>query len=520
MIDITDSNIVRAILSEMENSEERDRKVHAFDAYQVYAGNLKPYVEDMVRSKRPRSYSSYTIPNVSISKMVVNKIAKSYKQSPIRTVTDINGEISPEKTEYIQELYQDIMANAHFRENDQIFNLQREGLFWVNWLEKKQQYQLMALAPYEYSIIRDKDTGDLEVVILNYGNTTVTSNANSGDGMSGLLTESQADSAAESKVYAMWSKDQHVVIRVEENTVKTADGQMQVQKDITFVPIDGNPNMVNPLGMLPFVYISKDMSFDKPIANPITYQTILYNYLLSELLTTANIQGSGILTFKYPEKYQGKMDMLTTGLTEAIELPQSGNPDDSATDVNYVSPSPNLQGQMESYMVFLKQALAENGIVTSQGVGDDSQTFTSGIQMMIANADVQNIVEENQAIYSMLEKKAFDILKAYDSLLGINALDNTDSINVSYQKPRLMVTETETINNIKILMELGLIDKAKALQKLDPNLSKEDAQKEIEEMEQQNADMMNRVLRNGNTQTNQNFDIRFVEGSEGSEEES
>lgn len=476
MINLLDPAIMETIVGEIENGEERDRKRQAFDAYQVFSGNLKNYVETELARTRPKSWKSYSVSNVSLSKMVTKKLAKAYNNEPIRTVGDDS------KNERLDEIYEESMAQRNLQEFDEIFNLHKHSLLWINYREKEERYQFMALAPYEYSVIRNKDTGRVEVVILSYPDTTITSSARlkrgtqGGDGKANLIAESQVDSGGQTRVYAMWSDEQYVVVRVTVERIKTIQGE-EVKKSIEYVPLEDNPNNVNPLGVLPFVYLSADLSPDYPTINPITEQTITFNALWSELLTAANIQGTSIMTFEYPAELQGKMDKMTTGLTSAVELPQLQ--DKPPTKVNFISPSPDLGGQKESYMQYMQMVLAEHGITSSQGL-DGMESFSSGLERMIAQADVQQIIDKHQQMYSKVEDGIFEILKRWEAFLGPSVFAEEDQLTVIFTKPRVMISDAETLANIEKRLSLGLIQKWEALAILDPNLGEDEAKEKLE----------------------------------------
>jgi hypothetical protein len=513
IMDLNDEGFISRIISEMEYSEEIQRRERSYDAFQVYSGNVAPYVRTELKRTRPKSWSSYTISDVSLSALVVNKLAKSYNQSPHRSLD------SDEQTEKLQDLYRDIKADRQFKEFDCTFNRERQGLFWVTYRQDESRFQFMSLAPYEYAVIRNKDTADLELVILSYPDTTITQNAGTqSDGTPSFISENQADGAGIIKTYALWTATQHAVVQIKKEPVVEGNKTV-IKRSVTYVDMPDNPNRVNALGMLPFVYMSKDNSPDYPTESPLLQQTITANALMSELLTSANIQGAGQLIFEYPQSMQGQFDNLTTGLTEAIELPQSEEPNAPRTTATYINPSPDLAGQLQSYESYIKFALAQHGITTSQGVSGGMESFSSGLERMVAQADVQSIISENQQMFYVdLEKKVFSIVKRWSEVAGLGLFQANEEITVKYEKPKVMVTDTEKINNIKQLLDLGLMTKAQALMKLDPNLDEDKAEQillKITEEKQANLNTFMGGINGG--QSNEDDSIEPRGDSEGEE---
>lgn len=496
-LDLTDINVITQIISDIEGGEERNRKTEAFDSWQVYSGNVYPYVKDEIISTRPKSWVGYTISDISFSKMIVDTKAKSYKEQPLRKIA---GE-DKAKTERYHEIMAEGDAKRQMPYFDTVMELHKHGLFWVNNRDSDNKYQFMSLQKFENSIVRDKDTGELLAVILNYGNRDITANAHSGDGIDNLIAESQADSSAQSKIYAMWSRDNYVVIKVEYEKVQTMTGE-KIKKSITYVPIPDNPKMENKIGIIPFVYVSKEMVMDYPTTSPLAQQTINANVLMSEYLSASKIQGVGQLVVKYPERMENRFKKLTTGLLSAIKLPQSKNPEDAKTEADYISPSPDLEGQRSAVITYIKQMLNEHGIKNTSSVESNGQDFSSGIQMAIANSSVQDIIEQNQLAYVEMEKQIFEIVKKWEEFRGNSVFSEDDEIQVIFKKPKVMISDAEVLANIEKRMALGLLEEYEALMILDPNLSADEAKARAKEIKQNRVKNI-QGLNFGNRQDNE-----------------
>ena len=234
-LDLLDISVVTRIITEMDKSEDRDRRKHSFDSWQVYSGNVRAYVEQELVRTRPNSWHGYTISESSLSKMIVDTVAKSYKQQPIRMIDDDDT-----KNERLSDIYREADAMRQLPFFDTTTTLHKYSLIWVNYREDDDRYQFMTLQPHEFSVVRDKDTGELLAVILNYGNRDITDGSMSGDGIDDLIAESQSDSSAQTTVYAMWSKDNYVVVERELEKVVTPMGE-QYKPSITYVEIPNNP---------------------------------------------------------------------------------------------------------------------------------------------------------------------------------------------------------------------------------------------------------------------------------------
>jgi hypothetical protein len=328
------------------------------------------------------------------------------------------------------------------------------------------------------------------------------------DAVNQVISNFQADSAAQTKNYAIWTDDQHVSITA---TIKRL-GNGKIETIITYNDIEGNPGNVNPLGVLPFVYYSKDDGgnpTDYPVVNPITRQAIFYNVLNSDLLSAASLQGYGIRTISATQDILNSMQVLHEGLTTAVELPQSEDTNMPETKLDFVNPSPDLAGQKDTYLAYLTQVLSQHGINAGSIVTGGTESFSSGLDRALANADVQNVVKNNQVGYADVEKAVFEIIKVWQKEIVKEMVFGEDEhLEIFYPRPQVLISDKETLENIEKRMSLGLLKKHRALMMLNPNLSEEQALEEVQSTEQERAARASMFLGggNGNQQDAENGD--------------
>lgn len=485
-IDILDKQTVHQILFETNSYQNKARKEREWDSYQIKEGLVREYVKAQLKTLFPKNHLKMRISDVNITKKVIDKISKAYSLPPQRIIPGA----SVDQNDSLNEIYKEGEFNCAFRNFDWIYNLHRYSLMWVNYDYEESEYEVSALKPFEYDIVRDPNSGDLLCVVLSYPDIEITTNGLKGnipveisDGINQLIQESQFDSGSEHKVFALWTPENHVVVIWSKKTTMTASGKKEYSYSVTYVPIDSNPENINPLGMLNFVYKQKSDSIDYPTSNPLAQQTINYNIFNSDILTAATMQGFGQAVFKYPEG----SDIIEqeVGYMNAIKLPQSTMPDAKETSFEFQNASPNLDGWQKLILTYLKQVLAEHGITSSQAIDGETEKFASGLDRMIAQADVQWIIQENQENYLEVENDVFEIVKAYENLNGNFEFNEFEEIKVIYQKPTVQISDSEKLNNIKMLLDMGLTDKAGALMILDPNLSEEQAQEKLAKIDQE-----------------------------------
>jgi len=472
---LLDQQFVTQLISELEGSENLQRRINSWTAYRVSKGDVLPYVTQEVKRILPQSYKQMKMADISVSQKVIEKLSQAYKEKPIRRIEDDES-----GSELLSETYTEMNADEKFAELDFIYNLNRYAMMWVNYREDV-GLQLVPLFPFEFDCVRNSGTGELEIVILNYPDSQITGSTpynswDQPDGINQTISNQQADSNSNTKTYAIWTKDQHISVRA--NTKSLPNGK--AQSEITYFDIPGNPSNINPLGILPFVYIASDgNNTDYPVLNPLTRQTIFYNVLTTDLISAASLQGYGIRILSGSNEILNNIQKLHEGLTTAVTLPQPDSPDQARTTLTYEKPSPDLSGQKATYDYYLFQVLSQHGINPASSISGQGEKYTSGLDRVIATADVYNIVSKNQKTYTNLEKRVFDIVASWNDITGDTKFNPDSELNIFYPRPQILISDKETLENIKMRMDMGLIEPWQAMQILDPNLTEDEAKEKL-----------------------------------------
>jgi hypothetical protein len=124
--------------------------------------------------------------------------------------------------------------------------------------------------------------------------------------------------------------------------------------------------------------------------------------------------------------------------------------------------------------------LDEQGINSNQVV-NPNEKFTSGLDRLLSSADVQNIIEDNQEKYLTLEHEVFEIVKQCNLVLG-GYKYQSDELSVTFLKPKMLISDSEKLENLKKKKELGIFEDWELLQDYNPNLSEEDAKARVEKL--------------------------------------
>jgi hypothetical protein len=487
------SDLVQTLMKEVESAENIRRKRIAYDSEQIRTGLLKQYVEKRIQQMYPKTFAMYTITDYSILKKVIDKKSKAYNEAPVRKISGAENESS-------SQIYQEIVSknnlNQAMKEFDYQYNQHKHALMacFMDRLpgpvaSPQLFWKFYTLAPYEYDVVKDMD-GKVKVVILSYPDSFVTGVR--GDGYNSLIAESgKGDEGYRPRFYSIWTEKEHAMIKVQ------GSSENKGRLTIEFLPPAEGSDGTNPYGVLPFVYAPMDYDNNYPNPSPLPMQTVEFNALMSVYLTSANMQ-VGVLKISRPEKQ--KLTISSHSLYTAIEAPQSSRPEDKPTDVQFISPQPNMSGHKEAIATYLTTILDEQGI-SGNSVVNPNQEFNSGLDRLLAQADVQGIIEENQTLYSRVEQAIYNIVRMQLVSQGQPILPE-EGFSIIYRKPKVMVSDSEKLQNLKTMKELGLWHDYELIQMYDPNLSTEEAQEKEDELQSKRLSALNPIIAEGNDADN------------------
>jgi len=237
--------------------------------------------------------------------------------------------------------------------------------------------------------------------------------------------------------------------------------------------------------MIPACFAQQGDNAALPISNPITNQTIEFCTQYSSMLTSANVQSFGHLVLSHPSDQKMPSEIYNSLFTYS-KLPQveGGIP----TTLDYLNPAPNLDGQLQILQNFGHQIITEHLGDGSQSV-NGSDNFTSGLDRMIANSDISNIIESNEQVFAKCENVLYNIIKSFYDIKDRQKF-RSKNITIKYSKSRPIISESDILSNIEKKLMLGLIEKYEALIMLDPNTTVENAKKKISTIkEERKADL-------------------------------
>lgn len=460
MINILDMGEVSRIIEEITSGKNINRKRQEYISFEIESGLLNKYVAAKIKEMYPESFANYTIAEYSLAHKVLNKKAKAYKEPPVRKLDSDN-----ESSEY-NDFLKANRFNDCMKEVDRHYNLHRYCGVYIEKDEENDSACFYPLRPYEFDIVKN-DKGEVDCLILSYPSASITS----GEANKVIAGELADDNGGEVE-YVLWTAENHLVVTV-------ASDKAGKHKSFTVKEIEGNASNINPWGIIPFAYLPFDFNEDYPNANPLANMTKEFNALLSVYLTSANMQ-VGQLVISGPAT--ALPSKVASGMMTSMTLPQSGNQDDKPTTADYISPSPDLAGHKEAIMTYMAMILDEQGISSSQKLGE-TETFSSGLDRMLSEASIQSIIEDNQDFYVRFEQHIFEIISAM--------FDNkykSQFLQIVFKKPKMLSSDTDKLANIEKLLQLGLIEEWQKFIEVDPNMTEDQAKEKLARIKAEKAE--------------------------------
>lgn len=486
--DITNPEIVKRIVTDIESEQNRLRKKEDFDSYQVMSGNQRQYVQAVLENMYPQSHKVMIPSNINITKKVVDRIGCVYKDAPARKV---NGQAS----EVLEDIYTEGKFNRGFNSLDKTFNRSRCALAWVqNDPEIKTMFKMVALPQYSFDVVIDNDSLDLKMVILSYPDTTITTGdrRTRSDATNQIIAESQLDSGLDSKVYAIWTDDYYVTVRATQINKTTV---------IDYIVDEENPNMLNKLGRLPFVWVTSQPDVPEfPTPNPLAQEAVNINVMNSSLLSAA-VRQYGVLVLKYPQG--SPIRELHSGHSVAMQLPQKTDQDPHIeTTAEYIVPNSDLAGMKDTFLEYASGVLSDNGLEGSTLSGE-TKNFSSGLERLIASASIMDKRSANIETYKDVETEVFEIIKRYDEVNGTRLFKSTDTLSVGYPEPKAIVSEKEKLEVLKMKDELGVLEREDKFKEVFNGITTEDIKEKMQRIDDNKVSLIEAMtVKNGDQEDN------------------
>ena len=424
---------------------ETNRLIKFKRRYDMYNDNF----DDQVISKLGKIYRAFAQlkldvqlnTNNNLYKQIVNAISNVYSFGVTRTIDNDD----------LAELYNTLRIDKTMTQANRFVNAFNDVILQVGWDFNKEQPKLLIRLPH----LTEVDFGDGEVQSVMYFVEMI-------------------DKKRER--WAFWSNEEHYYI------------ERGVGED-KIVPVEDNDEMVNPFGVLPFVFMHngwRDTQFwDAFTGDDLTNGTIdmaVHLTFLNHIIKTQSFK-----------QLVGKGDNVGELLGQVLDPLSILTLTGQNTEISVLDMQSNYE-QLHNVVQELANNLAISYGVSPQQFRMSSQA-SSGFALQMENMKLDRFTVEQQQDFKDYEKELFELIKVVSEEYGKSYGDA--SILVDFTEPNYPSSEQEQLTIDQQSIDLGLTKPQAILMREIPDLSEEDARVLVDDNLNARNEMLNKIKSGG-----------------------
>lgn len=423
----------------------------------VYKGALKNPVKDYLEEQFGKDTADEMplISSVNLTQRIVNQEASIYRNTPERTFSDVKKN----KSDLLKLIYKDInadavlgRANKHYKNSKQCF---------IQVFDKNKALCARIFKKHQIYVLADvvEPTKASVVVLPGYIST-------------GGKTEEEDN---KNSTYTVWSD--------EFNFICNGEGEISSLREVMGEQVE---DLVNPIGKLPFIDIAdedKDFTFWAESDPALVDFTIQLNAALSDLYHIMRMQGWSYPIIKGPKDFLAQLQKSQVGINKPLLLPtdhkidEDGNSDAVAEiDVIFASPSPDLQGCIDTISTLLSAFLSSRGVdPKTVSFSADSKGYSSGWERLLALIEKFEATKDDFEVFRKAEQELYNLICLWQATLykakgerlhpkyRTVKLDIGGEMTVKFAEPEMIETFADKIKRISEMETNGYISKVEAL---------------------------------------------------------
>jgi len=381
--------------------------------------------------------------NNNIYKQVINAISNVYSFG-------VDREFENEDN---QELYNNLRINKVMSQANRYVNAFNDVLIQVSWDSNKEQPKIMLRLPHQTEV--GYNQGEVEWV---------------------AYFVEMVGKDGDTERWAYWSDTEHYY-------VDKQNGEDKI------VAVEDNEEMVNPFGVLPFVYLHNGWRdedfFDKYTGDDLTGGTIdmaVHLTFLNHIIKTQSFK-----------QLVGKGDNVGELLGQVLDPLSILTLTGQNTEISVL----DLQSNYDQ-LHKVAQELANN-LAISYGVSPSQFRMTSqassGFALQMENLKLDRFTLEQQADFKVYEQELFGMLKVVSDYYGKPIGDG--DMTVDFQEPNYPSSKSEQLQIDQTAIDMGLTSPHKVLMRNNPDLSEEDARVDVDDNINARNEMLNKVKTGG-----------------------
>lgn len=438
---------------------------HNEKLFDIYEGNLLPYVERALAdqlSQQSFEQARHRISPLNVLVRIVDKLSKIFQQNPIReAVTQAGLRASPKDVELLKWYEATLKVNSRFNISNEFFNLFKNNLIQPFVHDGKPKLRII---PSDRFLPYSNDPVDPTYpthMILFMGSKTVDMDKGEQKTLS---------------IYHVYTADEFLIFN--------SDGDVEAGRMMAI----GNPEGVNPHGVIPFTYVNRSSNLLIPKPDSDTFNmAILIPVLLSDLNYAVCFQTFSIvytLNGKLPDNF--KMAPNTV-------WPIEGKDDESTPSIGQIKPQVDIDQVLNLIQSELAFWLNTKGIRPGSlgKIGGADTDFASGISKLIDEMDTTEARNRQVETYVDVEKDFWDLLLNHMHPVWARAglIENkaiwtpTSKVITNFSEQIPLLNRGDLIRDLKEEVSAGFSTRKSAIKRLNPKKSDEEIDMLLKEID-------------------------------------
>jgi hypothetical protein len=452
----------------------KDQLQFDLDLYKLHEGQVRTYVTASLSvemlSTSAFKRAAQRIPSINIPRKVTDKLSKVYAESPIR--------FASKDLDLIQKFTNTMNLNGVMDQSNHMSNLHNRCAIEIYVEEGAQRARV--LNAQQFFVFSDSITSPniptVFVKLLGKKPQAITQQLVTKRDGTRVTNE---DEITFVDVFAVYTDTEFMVM--------DSDG---IMRDDLMQEM-GITSTKNPFGVIPFVYVNKSHSEIIPYPNQTMFDMgILIPKLLTDLNYSAQFLSHSVIWTKNAE-LQGA-EINPDAIVDLGDTDGNGNDPEIGT----IEPKTDIDGILNLVSYQLGAFLSTVGLKSGTMGGLEVSNAASGISKVIDESDTTEARRQQMELFRLVEKDfwfKFSTMQGVWSTTGMVddkekfSPEFLDSFHIKYAEIKPLETEKSKYEKMKIGRELKLITKRRALQELYPNLTEEQLDIRVKELDEEGA---------------------------------
>lgn len=428
------------------------------DLFEIFEGQLLDHVDAALRcqlSEQSYMQARHRIAPINVLRRIIDKLSKIYQQSPTRTVID-----GTDQDKELLAWYEEKLGiNEKMNQSNEFSNLQKNNLIEV-FLDGDQP-KMRTISAHQFWVYSDNMVDP----------TVPTHIAIFDSDMSVKKNDRKADK------FRIYTDDEFLIV--------DSDGDI-MQHEMNEI---GNPERINPYGILPFTYVNTSANLLVPLPDTDTLSmSVLIPILLTDLNHAVQFQSFSMM-------YGIDVDVQDIKRAPNAFLDLKSDPaSDKTPQIGSIKPQVDIDQVLGLVASEFSLWLNTRGIKPGSIGEMNRDNFASGVSKMIDEMDVSEHRQRQVTIYRNVETDFWDRLlnHIHPFWVANGMIENRHIFSPNARvetnfKPQVpLLRRGDLIRELQAEMMAGFTTRKRAIKILNPQMADDEIEDLMREIDREN----------------------------------